>query len=1308
MSLDELYKSEKIPSEHKLKIVKNVVLVTPSKDFDVSPLLPVLGLDRREVCVTYVGKTEDPAFLFRELQAIDAKLVISVGESGSRRYPAFISEDGTSMSPGLLASVRDAVSADWFVNLHHHDEFSVRDGLGTVYGLMKLLKARGSNFCVVTNHGHLGGWIRQHSVCKKEGVKAIYGVEAYVNDFRGSEEAEDIEAMREKLRGLVASKKELKVPKFEKPEKVVKAAKLKVSKEEKAAMSKEEYAARKTVVEEHNAQVEAEYASACAARDAVLEEQAKAKLSAKESKDAVAQEESELREQIKRREEEHKATLQANKKNNHLVLLARTEEGFYNIIKLSNDASVNGFYYRPRMTHEALKKWGKGIIASSACYAGEIPALLLEGKDEEAKALYEFYKGCFDEFYIELTMIEMSDQVELNKKLLLFAKSVGAKVILSCDSHYLLREHADTHDLLLLIRDGKTKKDLLERPEEVWQFEARNLFHRNYEEMKELWSEGFTDKSGVHHSYKDDVFTEEVFEAACANTREIALSCSDIKLDSTLKLPVLYDDGPAMLKKKVQDGFRERGLRGKGYVDRLNHELDVIIKKGYADYFLTMDKIIRDTIERHGVNAIGWGRGSASGSLVSFCLGLTDLDPLKYGLLFERFLDESRSDPPDIDTDFDSRIREQVKERIVEMFGEAHTCSIGTYQTYKTRAVVIDVARALGLDVWEAMEVTKKMDALATFDVESDDGDTEEMSIDSMSFEEICKHYPDLELYFERYPEVLQHSEVLRNQVKNMGQHAGGVIISNLNLQDKIPVIKTKHGVVSTWVEGQATHELSEVGLVKFDILGLNHLPVIDDTLKLLRENRGIDMNRRDIPINDHEAIKVGSHDDMIGIFQLDSPQTKPVADAVGMDSIFDLSAVTSLIRPGPKDMGMHMTYAKRKHGEPYDMPDFLREQLAETYGVLTYQEDAMRTSQVLSYFTPAESNLLRKAIGKKIPELMAEMKAKFIAGAKPRIDRGEITEEEVVKIFDLIESFAGYGFNRAHAMCYSAVSAAEFWLKYNYPTEYMVALLNNTKMGKVTRDGRQYIVVYLNYARRKGIKVYPVDINASKVGFSIEKRCIRFSMSHVKQVGSAAELVVAGQPYKDMEDFVSRDFKSKVNKRVVEHLIFAGAFDSFYPMLDDIPSKRMQAFVDYFRLSGGKYDPPAIVSEREWADKEKEVTLFSLSCKPLIDKYRETINERKWSSIGNEGRREKCFVFGRVESITPRTSKSGNPMFIVKLSDDIDEMEFYVFDRARKQFQRDAKMGCVVAIPMNRFEDGGKRFFDSSKDIEVLEKVGG
>jgi DNA polymerase III alpha subunit len=301
-----------------------------------------------------------------------------------------------------------------------------------------------------------------------------------------------------------------------------------------------------------------------------------------------------------------------------------------------------------------------------------------------------------------------------------------------------------------------------------------------------------------------------------------------------------------------------------------------------------------------------------------------------------------------------------------------------------------------------------------------------------------------------------------------------------------------------------------------------------------------------------------------------------------------------------------------------------------------------------------------------------------------------------------------GVAVSNSHAMAYSAVSAAELWLKYNFPTEYMVALLNNTKPGKVNRNGQQYVVVYLNYARRRRINVLPVDINASRVGFVIENKSIRFSLSHVKNVGAAAELVMAGQPYKDMADFTSRDFRSKVNKRVVESVLFAGAFDSMYSSLPDVPSKRMQAFVDYFRLSGGKYDAPTLVTENEWIGKEKELTQMSLSCTPLIEKYREKIKENKWCPISEESRREKCKVFGRVESITPKTSKSGNPMFLVNITDDIDSIEFYVFDRARKQFQKEIRIGCVAAIPMDKFEDGGKRFYDSHGDSDIVEKVGG
>ena len=892
MTLQELYDGSDV--KEKIENPKKVMLLVSTADVDVLPYVGALGLDRFEVCVTW--PKVDAAFMLREIEACSPELVVQIGERVSRKYPLV---ESPSEAVALTHRAAQAVG-DRFVNLHHHDEFSIRDGLGTVGGLVKLLKSRGGSFCAITNHGHIGGWIKQYSTCRKNGVKALFGMEAYLNDYRGDDPDE-----RKRQRG-----------------------------------------------------------------------------------------------------------------NHHLVLLARNEVGFYNILRIHNDAQLEGFYYRPRATHEALKKWGEGVIGLSACYAGELVQYLMADDMDGAKRAYEFYVDAFDEFYIELTMIEMEDQIEANKRLIEFADDVGAPLVVTLDSHYLKPEHTETHDVLLLIKSGKTVFDKIENPEEVWQFDARNIYYRSGEQLRELWGDGFAvgeDGDQRQVRYKSDVFTEAVFDAAMENTRRIAMECEEIELDSEFKLPTLYEDGNSVLRKKAQEGFKRRALKGRRYSDRLHFELDTVCHLGFSDYFLVVDKIVTDAKEKFGEFAINWGRGSAAGSLVSYCLEITDLDPLEYGLFFERFLDYSRVDDcPDIDLDFDPRIRDWVKEHVVELFGSEKTCSIGTYQTYKTRAVVVDVSRALGLDVWTAMEVTKQIDTLAKFDVETDEG-TEEQKIDEMGFDEVCKHYPELKAYFDANPEVLKHAEVLRNQVKNAGKHAGGMIISNLELQDRVPMFRDSSGaVVSAWSEGLATHELSEVGLVKFDILGLKNLCVISDCLDYVESTRGVRIRRADIDINNREAIKLQAKHDCVGIFQFESPGTKPVIDAVGVDSIFDISAVTSLIRPGPKNMGMDQVYARRKHGEPYEMIPVLRDVLSETYGVITYQEDVMRVAQVFAGFTPIESNQLRSAIAKKRLDKLPAMKEKFIAGAQARVDDGEVTEAQVLEIWNLLESFGGYGFNRS------------------------------------------------------------------------------------------------------------------------------------------------------------------------------------------------------------------------------------------------------------------------------------------------------
>lgn len=893
--LTNFYDTYDVAEDERIKIVKDILLIVPEKGFDLKDTLAQLGLSAFEVSVTWPKNNVD---LLSEVLVCEAKHVFQVGCNVSRRFPRLDSEDHKHLIPDKKELIKKLPDA--FVNLHHHDEFSIRDGLGQVSQLTKLLTAQKRSFCAVTNHGSLGGWIKQYNACKKAGIKAIFGGEMYVSQYRGDD------------------------PK----------------------------------------------------------ERAK------------------------------------NRSAYHLVLLAATEEGFYNLIRIHNDAQLEGFYYSPRCNDEALKRWGRGIIATSACLGGELASLLMEDKIEEAKERYEFYNSVFDEFYIELTFIEFAMQVEVNKKLLDFAREVGAPIVITNDSHYLEAEHNETHNLLMLIREGKTRLDAIEKPEEVWQFEIKNLFYRNTEQVYKLWEEGFEveEDDGTWKRYKySDIMSEDDFWEAVLNTHKIAVKCENIELDSTIKLPKLSDDSESKLRENALKGMVSRGLNSEEYKERLEFELKVISDLGWCDYYLIVEDFVKYALDTFGEWAVGFGRGSGSGSLVSYCIGITDIDPIEHGLLFERFLDYSRPDPPDFDLDFDPRYREPVKKYVVEKYGQEHTCSIGTYQTWKTKAVILDVARVLGYDVHEANAVTREMDGLASFSIENNVGDAEEIQIDKMSLDEVMRHYPKLEEYFEKYPEVAIHAEVLRNQVKNMSTHAGGVIISDLNLQGRIPVVRDKKGmIVSAWAESGNSTELSSVGLVKFDLLGLSALTIISDCIDLIEKNRGEKLRRSELPIDDRIAIRQSAHDDLVGIFQLENPATKSIADKFKLDSLADITVLTSLIRPGPAEMGMDLEYAERKNeGKEYDMPQFMKELLQETYGVIAYQEQCMTISKELSGFTGPEANRLRKAIGKKKADLMEEMKAKFIDGAKERIERGDITESEVTKVYELIETFAGYGFNK-------------------------------------------------------------------------------------------------------------------------------------------------------------------------------------------------------------------------------------------------------------------------------------------------------
>lgn len=1207
MNLETLYDAAGIPPERRIKQEKNVLLVCPA-DYDSDLVAARIGLSKWEVSVSH---PKDYVSLEDEVAALNPKMVLQVGEKRSDGFP-FI-QDVSGITSEIVQNAF-AATADKFVNLHHHDEFSIKDGLGTVDKQIALLKAQRRSYCCITNHGTVGGWIKQYNACRKAGIKAIFGMEAYVSNVR------DIKA--------------------------------------------------------------------------------------------VSHEEARL--------------------SPHLILLARNKEGFDNIIRIHNDAQLNGFYYRPRANWDILKKCGRGIIATSACLAGEIPRALMAGKKDEARRAYEAYAEAFDEFYIEVQIIEWEGQKIGNRLLIEFAKEVGAPVMLACDSHYLEPQMADSHDLLMCIRQQKTIKDKIEK-DDVWGFDVRNLYYRTAEQMAETFKNGFVDKNGNEMGpLMDDVFDLQTFCEALVATQKIAVKTDEIELDSTIKLPKLYDDGEDILRASSAAGLEKRVPDApKVYNDRLEHELGIITKLGWTDYFLVVDKIVKEAVAKYGDLAVGWGRGSAGGSLVCYALGITNIDPVKYRLLFERFIDESRlSSPPDIDTDFDPRIRDEIKASIVRWFGEDKVCSIGSYQTYKTRAVILDVVRALGYDVWEVMQITKKMDPLKSFVEE--DGDSKS-KIDDMDFEDVLKHFPDLAEYMKEHPDVLEHVELLRDQVKNMGKHAGGMIISDLSLTDRIPVLwdsasSDDRQIISAWAESGSNEELSSVGLVKFDILGLNNLPVISDCLKLIEQTTGEVLTREQIPIDDRDAIsKECKTGDFTGIFQMENPGMRDVLLDIKIESLTDIAAATSLIRPGPRDMGMDAEYARRKNGGEYDSIPVLDEILSDTHGVLVFQEQIMIIAQKVAGLSATDSYKLLKGVGKKIKSVVDSFRQKFLDGCKPKIEAGEMTTADAESIFGLIESFAAYGFNRSHSFCYGAVSAVQMWLRRNYFPEYMAALINNTKLGKKKHGSENLIVNYINYARSNGVKVLKPDVNKSGVAFGIEAGKIRYALGHIRNVSSMAEVIVQFAPFTSIDDFDERvkigvepvepessDEKQlslldvpkkkgtagrKINRRVVESLIYAGAFDSL--------GKRSEIMKRFMELRPKKDDSGLLMTSREgWIEKEVEMIGMCLSIPPIRNKIEDMAKKKKWvlpSNFRPKGRSVR--VVGRVERITKRKSKKGTPMAVVTITDDVRSMKFYVFEGDLTLFCDNVHEGDVAMIGLRQFEDGDQMFFNEKMGYEIIKK---
>jgi DNA polymerase-3 subunit alpha len=797
---------------------------------------------------------------------------------------------------------------------------------------------------------------------------------------------------------------------------------------------------------------------------------------------------------------------------NHLIVLAKDMTGYKNLMKLTSTGFLEGFYYRPRIDKQILSENGNGLIGMSACLHGEIPQFLLNGDRESAKRTAEEYRSIFGEenFYLEIMYNGLPQQEEVNKELIALGKELSIPVVATNDCHYLKKEDSEAHDVLLCIQTGKTIED-----DNRMRFTTNHLYFKSSEEMIKTFN-----------------YCPEAIE----NTIRIAERCNlTLDLNQTL-LPhyrkidtgVPPDD---YLEEKAKKGLRElMPLLTKGgkddlqevYENRLKTELEIIKSMGFPGYFLIVSDFVEYAKKKN--IPVGPGRGSAAGSLVAYALGITSIDPIKYGLFFERFLNPSRMSMPDIDIDFCIEGRDDIIRYVTEEYGSDRVAQIITFGKMQAKAVVRDVGRAMNIPYGEVDRIAKLIP-----------------NVLNISLEEAIKREPRLgeeSKNSEKINKLLSLSLSLEGLNRHASTHAAGVVISDIPLIERVPLYKSPNN--EDIVTQYSMNDLQTVGLTKFDFLGLKTLTVIKNTLNFIKEGRGKEIDIDNLPLDDTATYQLLVKGQTDGVFQLESGGMKELLISMKPDCIEDLIALISLYRPGP--MNMVSDFIARKQGKKkivYETPQ-LEKILKETYGVILYQEQVMQIVSTIGNYTMAEGDNLRRVMSKKKPAEMERERPKFFAGAK----NNKIPENKITKIWEQMETFAGYGFNKSHSTAYAMIAFQTAYLKAHYPVEFMAALLTSEK------NNRDNIIKYIGNCKDMGINVLPPDINESFRAFSVTGDNIRFGLSAVKNVGTGAvDSVIEARKregkFSSFYDFCSKVDSKKINKKVLESLIKCGAFDS-------------------------------------------------------------------------------------------------------------------------------------------------------------------
>jgi DNA polymerase III subunit alpha len=927
----------------------------------------------------------------------------------------------------------------------------------------------------------------------------------------------------------------------------------------------------------------------------------------------------------------------------HLVLLAKNQTGYKNLIKLSSAGYLEGFYHRPRIDKELLREHSEGLIALTACMKGEVNWHLLHGEPEKAAATAREYNEIFGEgnFFLEMQNHGLEKEQFLLPMIYTIHRDTGIPLVATNDCHYLRQADWEAHDALLCIQTGKFVTDT-----DRMRYETDQIYFKSPEEMNQLFGE---------------------FPEALQNTIRIAEECN-VQLEMgkphlpSFPIPERFVDADSFLRHLAEEGLIERYKKfTEELKKRLDFELTVIKQKGYAGYFL----IVKDFIDyaRSQDIPVGPGRGSAAGSLVSYCLKITNIDPMKYSLLFERFLNPERMSMPDIDIDFSDRGRDKIIEYVVKKYGKENVSQIITFGTMAARGVVRDVGRVLGMPYSEVDRIAK-MIPFAT----------------DMTLDRGMAQNPELKELYDRdvrVKKLIDLSKTLEGLARHASTHAAGVVIAPKALTEFVPLFKGSKDEITTQFDMKM---VEEIGLLKMDFLGLRTLTVIQDSLTMIKENHDKVIVLDDIDLNDKKVYKLFSRGDTTGIFQFESNGMRDYLRRLKPENLTDLAMMNALYRPGPLDSGMIDTYIDRKNGSSaiqFEHPK-LEKILKETHGVIVFQEQVLQIANALAGYSMGKADILRKAMGKKQAELMAEQKKEFLDGC----EKQHIDAKIAGSVFEQIETFARYGFNKSHSTGYALIAYQCAYLKIHYPQEFMAANMTSET------DSPDRIYVLMDECRRLNITVLPPDVNESMKAFGVKDGKIRFGLLAVKNVGEGAvEAIIearnSGGKFTSFADLVSRVQSRNLNRRTLESLIAAGALDS-------LPGNRAQKTaivegmlefgqkvsssantVDLFAAAGTKIKrtEPPYPEIPDWSiskrlASEKETLGFYVSGHPL-DRYRAelaafgTIDTARLMEV-KDGREVR--FGGIISALKVMNDKRGNRMAFATVEDFKGKVELILF----------------------------------------------